>query len=126
MEVRDGQQAAAGAPITDIGNITYVSAQEDDQGIQVLDPVRPVQGGGRPIFSSLPGPEAELSSEDYVVQSGDTLEGICTAVYGSEGYGELVASFNGLEDETVEAGMVLRLPRRDQLARYLDGQHGDG
>ena len=126
VEVRDGQQAEAGAPITDIGNITYVSAQEDDQGIQILDPVRPVQESGRPVFSSLPGPETELDSEDYVVRSGDTLEGICTAAYGSKGYEELVISFNGLEGETVEAGMVLRLPRRDQLARYLDGQQGDG
>lgn len=120
VEVWNGQEAAVGAPITDIGNITYVSAQEGEQGIQVFDPVRPPQGGGRPAFAALPGPEADLDSEDYVVQSGDTMESICTAAYGFGSYGELVACFNGLEDETVEAGMVLRLPRRDQLARYLE------
>lgn len=126
VEVRDGQQAAVGAPITDIGNITYVSAQEEEPGLQVFDPVRPPQGGGRPIFSALPGPEAALSSEDYVVQPGDTLESICAAAYGAEGYGELVASFNGLGDGGAEAGMVLRLPLRDQLAQYLEGWQEDG
>lgn len=126
VEIRDGQQATAGAPITDIGNITYVSAQEEEPGIQVFDPVRPPQGGGRPIFSVLPGPDADLDSEDYVVQPGDTLEGICAAVYGSEGYGEPVAFFNGLEDGPLEAGTVLRLPRRDQLAQYLEGWQEDG
>lgn len=125
VEVRDGQTTAAVSPITDIGNITYVSAQEEEAGIQVFDPVRPSQGGGRPVFSSLPGPEAALDSEDYVVQSGDTLEGICTAAYGAEGYGELVASFNALMGEEVEAGMVLRLPQRDQLAQYLEGRQED-
>lgn len=126
VEVRDGQQAAAGAPITNIGNITYVSAQEEEPELQVFDPVRPPQGGGRPIFSGLPGPEAALDSEDYVVQPGDTLESVCAAVYGSEDYGKLVASFNGLEAGTVEAGMVLRLPRRDQLAQYLESWQEDG
>ncbi len=120
VEVQNSRQAVAGAPITDIGNITYVSAQEEQPGFQVADPVRPPQGGGRPIFSALPRPDAEISSEDYVVQSGDTLESICAAVYGAEGYGVPVAFFNGLEDGALEAGMVLRLPLRDQLAQYLE------
>lgn len=126
VEVQNSQQAAAGAPITDIGNITYVSAQEEAQGLQVLDPVRPPQGGGRPIFSALPGPDAQIDSEDYVVQPGDTLESICAAVYGAEGYGEPVAFFNDLEDGPLEAGTVLRLPLRDQLAQYLEGWQEDG
>ena len=60
-----------------------------------------------------------------MVQSGDTLESICAAVYGAEGYGEPVAFFNGLEDGALEAGMVLRLPLRDQLAQYLEGWQED-
>jgi len=119
VEIGSGQETAAMAPITDIGSITYVSAQEDEQGIQVFDPARPPAGPDQPVFTSLPGPEEALDSEDYVVQSGDTPEGICAAAYGAEGYWEPVASFNGLAGGTVEAGMVLRLPRRDQLARYL-------
>jgi len=119
VEIGSGRETAAVAPITDIGNITYVSAQEDGREIQVLDPVRPPAEPDQPAFTSLPGPEEALSSEDYVVQSGDTLESICAAVYGAQGYWEPVASFNGLEGGAVEAGMVLRLPWRDQLAQYL-------
>ena len=48
-----------------------------------------------------------------------TLAAVCAGYYGSAGYAELVASFNGLEtDGALEAGSVLLLPLRDQLAQY--------
>ena len=119
VEIGQIQRAGQGIPITAIGNVTYVSAQEDDRGLRVDDPIRPPEEMSRPVFLSLPGPDAELDSEDYVVRSGETLEDICAAAYGTEGYGTLVAAFNGLEDTAVEAGMVLRMPRRDQLSQYL-------
>lgn len=119
VEIGQIQRAGQGIPITAIGNVTYVSAQEDDRGLRVDDPIRPPEEVSRPVFLSLPGPDAELDSEDYVVRSGETLEDICAAAYGTEGYGTLVAAFNGLEGTAVEAGTVLRMPRRDQLSQYL-------
>ena len=48
-----------------------------------------------------------------------SLASICAEYYGSAGYAGLVASFNGLEeDEALDAGSVLLLPLRDQLAEY--------
>lgn len=119
VEISQIQRTGQGVPITAIGNVTYVSAQEDGRALRVDDPIQPPEEVSRPVFIALPSPDAELDSEDYVVQSGETLEEICTAAYGTEGYGTLVAAFNGLEGTTVEAGMVLRMPRRDQLSQYL-------
>ena len=109
------------AAISDIGNITYVAAQdEEDSNLQLTDPSQPQTSGSEPAFSSLPLPTSELSSEDYIVQSGDTLESICLAKYGAEAYAAAVASFNGLaEDAVLDAGSVLLLPLRDQLAAYI-------
>ena len=106
-------------PISDIGTITYVASQEEDGGgMQLTDPVPEPSEGGT-IFSGLPEQGAELTSEDYIVQPGDTLASICAEYYGSAGYAGLVASFNGLEeDEALDAGSVLLLPLRDQLAEY--------
>lgn len=125
VEISQLQRAGQGVPITAIGNVTYVSAQEDGRDLRVDDPIRPSEAVSRPVFLTLPSPDAQLDSEDYVVQSGETLEGICTAAYGIEGYGTLVAAFNGLEDTAVEAGMVLRMPRRDQLSQYLGNRWPD-
>ena len=119
VEIGQVRQAGQGAPITAIGNVTYLSAQEDGRALRVDDPIQPQEEPGRPVFIALPSPDAGLDSEDYVVQPGETLEDICTAAYGTEGYGALVAAFNGLESATVEAGMVLRMPGRDQLSQYL-------
>ena len=107
------------AQISDIGTITYVASQEEDGGgMQLTDPVPEPSEGGT-IFSGLPEQGAELTSEDYIVQPGDTLASICAEYYGSAGYAGLVASFNGLEeDEALDAGSVLLLPLRDQLAEY--------
>lgn len=122
VEISQIQRAGQGIPITAIGGVTYVSAQEDSRGLRVDDPIQPQEEPEKPVFIALPSPDAGLDSEDYVVQSGESLEEICTAAYGAEGYGALVAAFNGLEDTTVEAGMVLRMPRRDQLSQYLENR----
>ncbi len=113
--------AADAVPISDIGTITYVAAQDEDgDSMHLTDP--PADGGAGDVqFSSLPQAGEELLSEDYIVQSGDTLAAVCAGYYGSSGYGELVASFNGLApDAELEAGSVLLLPLRDQLSQYLE------
>lgn len=109
------------ATISDIGNITYVAAQDEySSDLQLTDPTRPQAVTGDPSFSSLPSSDSDLTSEDYVVQSGDTLESICIAKYGASTYTQAVASFNGVaEGDALEAGSVLRLPLRDQLADYI-------
>lgn len=108
-------------PISDIGAITYVAAQDEDgDSMQLTDP-QPSDTGDQVDFSSLPDQTAELSSEDYIVQPGDTLASICTSYYGSAGYAELVASFNGLTvEEELDAGSILLLPLRDQLSQYTE------
>ena len=106
-------------PISDIGTITYVASQDESgDSMQLTDPAEePAED--EIGFSSLPGQGADLTSEDYIVQPGDTLASICAGYYGSAGYAELVASFNSLAvDEALEAGSVLLLPLRDQLAEY--------
>ena len=116
LTARDAQVVT---PISDIGTITYVASQEEDgDGMQLTDPAEDPSDGSV-VFSSLPGQGAELTSEDYIVQPGDTLASVCAGYYGSAGYAELVASFNGLAaDGALEAGSVLLLPLRDQLAQY--------
>lgn len=113
--------ALPAASISDIGNITYVAAQDEDRSdLQLTDPTQPQAVTDDPAFSSLPLPDSDLSSEDYVVQSGDTLESICLTKYGSATYADAVAFFNSLsESDAIEAGSVLRLPLRDQLAAYI-------
>ena len=107
-------------PISEIGTITYVAAQEEEgDSIQLTDPVPPAGEEGVD-FTALPDREAQLASEDYIVQSGDSLASICTSYYGAAGYDELVAAFNGLQpDQSLDAGSVLLLPLRDQLAQYM-------
>lgn len=116
-----GQQAADVTPISDIGTITYVASQDEEGGgMQLTDPAQPDEGGDV-TFSSLPDASADLASEDYIVQPGDTLASICTAHYGSAGYAELVAGFNGLQtDSELDPGSILLLPLRDQLAQYME------
>ena len=59
------------AAISDIGNVTYVASQdESDSDLQLNDPSQPLPDTGEPAFSQLPVPTSELTSEDYVVQSG--------------------------------------------------------
>lgn len=107
-------------PISDIGTVTYVASQDEEGDLQLTDPVQPVSGGDVE-FSSLPDATAELESEDYIVQPGDTLASICAGYYGSAGYAELVASFNGLEtDQELDPGSILLMPLRDQLAQYME------
>lgn len=115
------QQTLEVSAISDIGTITYVASQDEDgDSMQLTDPADET-GGGDITFSSLPDSTAELSSEDYIVQPGDTLASICAGYYGSAAYAELVASFNGLQtDETLDAGSILLMPLRDQLAQYLE------
>lgn len=110
------------AAISDIGNVTYVASQdESDSDLQLNDPSQPLPDTGEPAFSQLPVPTSELTSEDYVVQSGDSLNSICTEKYGAAAYAAPVASFNGIgEDQPLEAGSVIRLPLRDQLAAYIE------
>lgn len=120
VELSQAGPTGQSVPIMAIGNVTYVSAQEEDGGLRVNDPAQPPPETSPPVFTSLPSPDAELDSEDYVVQSGETLAEICTSWYGVEGYDVLAAAFNGLDaGKTVEAGTVLRMPRRDQLSQYL-------
>lgn len=109
------------ATLSDIGIVTYVAAQnEDDNSLQLTDPSIP-QGGNDLTFSGLPDMDTPLESEDYIVQPGDTLETVCSLYYGSGSYAELVAGFNGLNPLVKpDAGSVLRLPLRDQLAQYLE------
>ena len=116
-----GQQTAEVTPITAIGNVTYVAAQDEEgDSLQLRDPDRG-SAGEETVFSSLPEAGAELASEDYIVQPGDTLTSVCVNCYGSAGYAQLVASFNGLQaDQALEAGSVLLLPLRDQLTQYME------
>ena len=73
------------SPISDIGTVTYVASQEEDgDSMQLTDPVEQ-PADGNVTFSSLPGQGAELVSEDYSVQPGDTLASICAGYYGSAG-----------------------------------------
>ena len=116
-----GQQTALVSPISAIGTVTYVAAQDEGgDSLQLLDPDRG-SAEGETNFSALPEEGAELDSEDYIVQPGDTLTSVCTSCYGSAAYAELVASFNGLQaDQDLEAGSILLLPLRDQLAQYIE------
>lgn len=115
------QHSADVVPISSIGTITYVAAQdENDENLYLTDPE---QSGtdDAVVFSNLPDEAAELTSEDYIVQSGDTLSSICADYYGATGYAELVAGFNGLQaDEELDAGSILLLPLRDQLTQYME------
>ena len=115
------QQTTDVVPISDIGTITYVAAQDEDgDGMQLTDPARPA-GDGDITFSGLPEAGADLASEDYIVQPGDTLTSICAEYYGAAGYADLVASFNGLTaGEELEAGSIVLLPLRDQLVQYTE------
>ena len=115
------QNTAAVVPISDIGTITYVAAQDEEgDGMQLTDPIQAALDGELD-FSSLPDTAAELTSEDYIVQPGDTLNSICAEYYGAAGYAELVASFNGIQtDQELDAGSILLLPLRDQLAQYTE------
>lgn len=115
-----GREALEAAKLSDIGTITYVAAQDEEgNSLQLTDPDLP-QPGDDLSFSALPDKDAPLESEDYIVQPGDTLESVCSAYYGSGAYAELVAGFNGLDPRLKpDAGSVLRLPLRDQLAQYL-------
>ena len=108
-------------PISDIGTVTYVAAQDEEgDSLQLTDPVR-TEDGEDPQFSGLPEAGADLASEDYIVQPGDTLASICAGCYGTAGYAELVASFNGLEaNAELDPGSILLLPLRDQLAQYVE------
>ena len=114
------RQTLDAVPISEIGTITYVAAQEEEgDSIQLTDPVPPAGEEGVD-FTALPDREAQLASEDYIVQPGDSLASICTSYYGAAGYDELVAAFNGLQpDQSLDAGSVLLLPLRDQLAQYM-------
>ena len=115
------RQAADVVPISAIGNVTYVAAQdEDENSLQLTDPA--ADGGEDGVdFTSLPEQGAALTSEDYIVQPGDSLASICAGYYGAAGYDALVAAFNGLEPEQrLDAGSVLLLPLRDQLAPYME------
>lgn len=116
-----GGQAQELTPISQIGTVTYVAAQEENgDSLQLTDPPEDVPNS-QVTFSSLPDPTADLSSEDYIVQSGDTLSNICAVYYGSAAYADPVASYNGLStDDALEAGTVLLLPLKDQLAGYLN------
>lgn len=114
------QRTADVVPISDIGTVTYVASQDEEGDLQLTDPAQPVSGGDVE-FSSLPDAAAELESEDYIVQPGDTLASICAGYYGSAGYAELVASFNSLEaDQELDPGSILLMPLRDQLAQYME------
>lgn len=115
-----GREALEAAKLSDIGIITYVAAQDEkDNSLQLADP-NPPQSGDDLRFSSLPDEDAPLESEDYIVQPEDTLESVCSLYYGSGAYAKLVAGFNGLDAQVQpDAGSVLRLPLRNQLAQYL-------
>ena len=72
-------------------------------------------------FASLPQPEELLTSEDYIVEPGDTWDSICESYYGAAGYAPAAASYNGRDTgREPQAGTVLRLPMKDQLAQYLE------
>lgn len=115
-----GREALEAASLSDIGVITYVAAQdEENNSLQLIDPNLP-QTGNDVSFSGLPDEDTPLESEDYIVQPEDTLESVCSLYYGSGAYAELVAGFNGLDPQLeLDAGSVLRLPLQDQLSRYL-------
>lgn len=115
-----GQQTTETRPISDIGTVTYVASQKEtgDSLLLTDPPVEPEQEDV--TFTGVPDPSTPLRSEDYIVQSGDTLDSVCVTFYGSAAYGPLVAGFNGIEaDGPLEAGTILRMPLRDQLAQYL-------
>ncbi|MBM6917501.1 hypothetical protein [Intestinimonas butyriciproducens] len=115
-----GGEEAAGEPITQIGLVSYGEGQEEEGSIQLQDPTRPPEEE-KVAFASLPEPEELLTSEDYIVAPGDTWDSICESYYGAAGYAPAAASYNGLDTgREPQAGTVLRLPMKDQLAQYLE------
>ena len=70
------------------------------------------------VLEERPVPQIQAAT-DAIVRV--TLASICTAHYGSAGYAELVAGFNGLQtDSELDPGSILLLPLRDQLAQYME------
>ena len=117
------RDTAAAEPITAIGTVTYAAARDgEDEEMELDDPAEPEEPAG-PVFTGSPTEDDGLLSEDYVMRGGDTLESVCAAYYGSPAYAGPVAAFNGLDaGDGPAAGTVIRLPLRDQLARYIEGQ----
>jgi LysM repeat protein len=69
------------------------------------------ENGGIHVLDTLTGFSDGPSSQNYVVQAGDTLAGIAQAVYGNSQYGYLVADANGMTgDNDLVVGQAITLP----------------
>ena len=105
VQRRDG--SASGSTFTATGgyathHYTYVNGQQvsdmdEAGGIHVLETLTAFSSGGSP--------------QGYAVQAGDTLAGIAQSVYGNSNLGYLVASANGIsQDSDLVVGQTLTIP----------------
>lgn len=96
------------APLLTIGQVVY---QADDTLGGEVEAVSGTVTQEVPVSLSVDLIDGEILFEDHVVRSGETLQTLCTDIYGAVEYASAVAQFNGLsEEEALAAGTILKLP----------------
>ncbi len=114
-----GNHIVNGSTKATVGNIEYLlESMPTDVGIDphMIEFSRP--SSSTSIDLTLPE-GIELSSEDYIVQNGDTLQSICENYYGSKDFVSAVRSFNNIEEENLSVGMVILLPDAQGIYQYF-------
>lgn len=120
--------SAGGTDSTDAVEAADAAADEDDDEDVRRSASTDSRADRRSPAKSIPGPSTGTASEtaseapdspsdrNYVVQPGDTLEGIAVELYGDAVYWDEIAQANPLVDpRKLRVGQEIRLPRREAI-----------
>lgn len=111
-------QQASSVQVVSIGDINYTGDTEDttDKDISTEKKTTKTETTNAEINLS---PGLDIEYEDYIIQSGDTISGICERYYKDVTLATAVSSFNNLSvNEKLIAGSLLKLPNKTAIALY--------
>lgn len=101
-----------------VGNIKYSTASGTNNTEIQPHEIASRPETSTPIDFTIPQ-NADIPSEDYVVQAGDTLESICANNYSSPDFVSAIQSFNNISSAQLVAGTIIKLPDETAVKDYV-------
>lgn len=107
-------------PVVTVGNIKYnvTSEQEAKIGIKPIE-LDISSDINEDDLNYAVSSDSGLSSEDYVVQYGDTIATICANNYSSQKFVTTIETFNNISDAGLVSGMIIKLPNETAVINYI-------
>ena len=103
-----------------LGMINYSNGASDDAKIEMLDTEPKNDTSSEEILDLYIYPEDNVSSQDYIVQYGDTLESICDQFYSSRNFVSTLQGFNSITSNAqLTAGLVIKIPDETDVRTLL-------